>query len=167
MLFALIWVNVAPGRAAMSTATVQQTKRVGTYKLVLMIGPLEQMCTAAQAKQMPAKCAEVMVSGSMVMGGMGMSGPMPNHHLELHVYNRTTGKTIAGAMVSITVRTASGKLVMRVPIAVMYGLKEGKADLHYGNNVALKAGQYHVVAQVEMTTATFDVKLGGASMPGM
>ncbi|HWE62284.1 MAG TPA: hypothetical protein VHB98_11290 [Chloroflexota bacterium] len=155
-------------RAAMGNTTVQQTKLAGPYKLLLAIGPLEQMCTRTQVKQMMhVKCAELMVSGTMAMGGMGMKGSMPNHHLELHVYNRVSGKTIGNAMVALTITTPSGKLLAHVPVAVMYGLKAGKADLHYGNNVSLKPGHYHVVAQVEQTTATFDVMLGGTSMSGM
>jgi hypothetical protein len=87
--------------------------------------------------------------------------------LELHVHSAATGKTITHAMVSLTITTAAGKVIARVPIAQMYGVKEGTKDWHYGNNVALKPGHYHVAAGVEQTTATFEVMLGSTAMSGM
>jgi hypothetical protein len=159
--------GAGPARAAMGGATFQQTKRAGAYKLVLMIGPLEHMYTPAEVKKKHPTSGEVMVSGTMVMGGMGRAGAMPNHHLELHVYSAATGKTITHAVVSLTITTAAGKVIARVPIAQMYGVKEGTKDWHYGNNVLLKPGHYHVTAGVEMTTAAFDVMLGSTAMSGM
>jgi hypothetical protein len=152
------------GHAAAST-TVSETVMAGPYKLTLDIGPLEVMYTAAQIKKLHPKSGEIMISGTMVMG-MGM-GPMPNHHLELHVFSRQTGAVVTKAMVAITIYTAKGKLVEKVPIAVMRGIKSGASDTHFGNNVALKDGKYMVKAQVEHTTATFMVTVGAGSMGGM
>jgi hypothetical protein len=152
------------GIAAMgSTAgVVTKSATAGAYKLVLTIGPMEQMLTPSQAKEMHARSGEVMVGGSMEMGGMGAA--MPNHHLEVHVYSRSTGKTLSNAMVAISIATPAGKVLLHVPVAMMYGIKEGMADFHYGNNVALKPGHYHVLVQVDKTSAVFDVTLGQSQM---
>jgi len=103
------------------------------------------------------------------MGGMGASGPILNHHLELHIYNVASGKVVDNAKPTITVTSASGKLVSKVPIAVMIGVNAPASDLHYGNNVALKDGKYRVLVTVGMAKATFAVVVGtaAASMPGM
>jgi hypothetical protein len=152
--------------AAMNTgATVTQTKLAGPYKLVLDIGPLEQMWTPEQVKTKHPKHCEVMFTGTMVMGGMnGMGGPMPNHHLELHVFNRSSGRVVTKAMVSITITTPGGIILTHVPIATMQDVVQGPSDFHFGNNVALKNGQYHVLTQVQTTKATFAVTIGGSSM---
>lgn len=170
LAFLFVWGGTGSTRAAMGGATVRQTKLAGPYKLMLQIGPLEKMYTEAQVKKLHPMSGEVMVSGTMAMSGMGMNGmkgAAVNHHLELHVYNRTTGKTLTKVMVALTITTPAGKLIQKVPIVVMYGIKEGVNDWHYGNNVALKHGHYHVLAQVDQTKATFDLMLGGSSMSGM
>jgi hypothetical protein len=41
------------------------------------------------------------------------------------------------------------------------------ADFHFGNNVALMAGKYLVVTQVNQTTATFKVMVGASSSGGL
>jgi len=155
-----------PARAAMNTVTAKTN--AGPYALTLAIGASEHMYTMAEVKTKHLKSGEVMVSGTMVMGGSGgmagMGGPMPNHHLEVHVLQRATGKTVTKAMVSITVLSPAGKLVERVPIAVMYGIAQGPKDTHFGNNTTLKNGKYKVAVQVNQVKATFMVTLGAAPM---
>jgi len=154
-------------QAAMGTggSMVKESAVAGPYRLVLQIGPLEKMYTRAQLKQQHPMSGEVMLSGTMVMGGMGgMSGPTPNHHLELHIYNRTTGTVVTKAVVAITIRTASGKLLERLPIAEMRGVTSGVSDTHFGNNVALQSGTYRVDVQVESARASFKVTLGITKM---
>ena len=168
-LSSLVWSGGGAARAGMSTgsSTVTETMMAGPYRLTLKIGPLEQMYTMTQVKKTHPISGEIMVSGAMTMSGMGMNGAMPNHHLELHVYDGKSGKTMTKAMVTLTVRDAMGKLQEKVPIATMYGIKEGMSDFHFGNNVALKAGKYQVVAQVNKTTAAFKVTVGTSSSGGM
>jgi hypothetical protein len=59
------------------------------------------------------------------------------------------------------------KLLERVPMATMYGIKEGMADFHFGNNLALLAGRYQIVTKVNQTTATFKVTVGASPSGGM
>jgi hypothetical protein len=91
------------------------------------------------------------------MGGMGMSMGSGNHHLEVHVHSRATGKVLAVAPSSITLEDTSGMaMANKVDIVAMEGVGEGMADLHYGNNVALKTGDtYKVVATIKGEKATF------------
>lgn len=152
--------HVARAAMGMGGSTVKESALAGPYRLALQIGPLENMYTQAQAKQKHPMSGEVMLGGTMAMGGMG--GPMPNHHLELHVYNRATGTVVASAMVAITIRTAAGKLLERPPIAEMRGVTSGVSDTHFGNNVALKDGHYRVDVQVDSARASFMVTLGAA-----
>jgi hypothetical protein len=135
--------------------------------LTLSIGPLEKMYTMAQVKKSHPKSGEIMVSGVMAMSGMGMNGAMPNHHLEFHVYDGVSGRTVTQATVVINVRDAMGKLLEKVPIATMYGITAGMSDFHFGNNVALKNGTYQVMTQVNKTTAVFKVTVGTSSSGGM
>jgi hypothetical protein len=164
MATSLSLAGLAPAHAAMGTGgkTVTVTTVAGPYRLTLVVGPLEQMWTMAQMQAKHPKTGEVMISGSMAMGGM--NGPMPNHHLELHVYQKTTGKVVSNVMVSITIYSAKGMLVEKVPISVMQGIKEGPANRHYGNNVSLKDGSYSVQVQVGMAKATFKIVIGSSAM---
>jgi hypothetical protein len=168
-LVSLAGLGGGAARTGMSTgsSTVTETMMAGPYKLTLSIGPTEPMYIRAQVNKSHPKSGEVMVSGSMTMSGRGMHGAKLNHHLELHVYDGMSGTTVTKAMVTITIRDARGKLLERVPIATIYGIKEGMADFHFGNNVALMAGKYQVVTQVNKTTATFKVTIGAASSGGM
>jgi hypothetical protein len=158
--------DAGSARAAMKPVTAKAD--AGPYALTLTIGPMEPMYTPQQVKSKHIKTGEVMVSGTMVMGGSGgmagMSGPMPNHHLEVHVLQRATGKTVTKAVVGITIRTSAGKLLEHLPIAVMYGIAQGPRDTHFGNNVALKNGNYQIQVQVNQAKTIFMVMLGGASM---
>jgi hypothetical protein len=164
MAIAFAVAGPAPAHAAMGTGgkTVTVSQIAGPYRLTLDVGPLEQMWSMADFKNKHPTTGEVMLSGSMAMGGM--AGPMPNHHLELHVYLKTTGNVVSHAMVSIAIYAASGMLVEKVPISVMEGIKGGPRDLHYGNNVYLKDGSYSVHVQVGMTKATFRITVGSNAM---
>lgn len=107
---------------------------------------------------------EIMTGGSM--GGMSMSGgmAMDTRHLKVHVFSRATKQVIKTARCGITViNRATGKRT-KVPIATMYGIKEGPADWHYGNNVDAPAGVYDVLVAVNGEQATFHVTVPAAKM---
>lgn len=159
---------VAHGTAdmGMGMGTVKVSTMAGGYKLTLIIGPMEQMYTQAQYKKMHPKKGEIMLRGTMNMGGMGMGMGMhaPNRHLELHVMDLKTMRPVGDAMVSISYGpvVAMGQMAMKptkVSIAVMEGIGMGMSDIHYGNNVYMAHGQYHVWAHVNRVRAAFVVKL--------
>ena len=144
------------------TKRESQTRR---YRLDLQIGPTETMYTPAEAKAKHPTSGEIMLSGRMAGGmpdmGHTMAGIMPMsdvRHVELHVYDRATGKPVSDARVAITLTGADGKRCA-VPIARMYGIEEGIRDVHYGNNVALSAGAYTVDAAVNGEHVRFSLKV--------
>src|SRR5260370_14883930 len=104
-----------------------------------------------------------MLSGKMESGmsdmGHAMAGMMPMsdvRHVELHVYDRDTGKPVLDARVAITLTGADRKR-RAAPIARMYGVEEGLDDVHYGNNVGLPVGAYTVDVTVNGERAHFSL----------
>jgi hypothetical protein len=105
---------------------------------------------------------------------MPMHGP--RRHLEVHIWLRRTRAVVTDANPTIVLvdNTAHG-LPHRLPVAVMEGIGEGRADLHYGNNVAMShhhrytitvacAGQratLHLKARSRTTIYTVSAKGGG------
>src|SRR5579862_9271035 len=147
------------GAMGMGGQTVTATKIAGSYRITLKIGPMEQMYTQAQYKKMHPKHGEVMLSGVMAMGGMGM-GKM-NHHLEVHVLSRASGHVVDNAMVSISYAAKAGMSMAptKVPVSKMMGIGMGMSDVHYGNNVSMAAGTYTVMVKVNATATSFTVKI--------
>ena len=143
-----------------SAPTVTRSTTTSSYKLTLVIGPLEVMYTPAEVKTKHPKTGEVMVADSMSgMAGMG-SMSAGNRHLEIHVASRASGKPLATMPSSITLRDTSAMSGMamsaKVDIVAMEGVGQGMADLHYGNNVKLTAGHmYNVVVTVKGEKASF------------
>ena len=157
---------------------VSQTQTVGNYKLTLMVGPQEQMYTQAQVGQQHPTSGEVMVSGSMSMPESspmtGMATPLAStasgmamgtnvEHLELHVYDNSSGKTVTDANVTIEViDNTAQNMSTNVPIATMYGVQAGMDDFHYGNNVVMPPNRdYTVNVAINDQKATFTFHLGG------
>ena len=110
-----------------------------SYRFALHVGMPEKMYTPAQARKMHPQQGEVMVRGSMSMGGIMMGGSM--RHLEVQICSKSTNAVVTNANPTIVVvdATAHG-MPTNVPIAVMEGIGKGVADLHYGNNVTMPAG---------------------------
>jgi len=139
----------AQGAAMMPIMQKAQTK---SYSLLLQIGPEEKMYSEAEAAKTHPTSGEVMVSGTMMsMAGMAMDV----RHLEVHVVSRATGKVVTTAKVSITVTDKATRKSTVIPVAAMYGVKEGKSDWHYGNNVSMPPGTYTVRVVVNGERATF------------
>jgi hypothetical protein len=142
-------------------AVITRTASTSSYKLTLSVGPVEAMYTTAELKAKHPKSGEVMVGGSASMGGMSMGAA--NHHLEVHVLSRTTGKVVTNAApaIMLTDTTAMGGMAMaeKVNAMAMEGIGEGVADLHYGDNVKLAAAhRYKVVVTVKGEKATFSFR---------
>src|SRR4051812_44207503 len=148
--FALL---VSPAFAAVITrqATTPQ------YQLTLMVGPKEEMYTAAEAQAKHPPDGEVMLGS---MGGMsGMSMAEGNRHLEIAIVSRATHKRVAAKpSIRLTDTNGMGGMAMSdtVEAVGMYGVEEGMPDLHYGNNVKLTAGHtYKVLVTVKGEKASF------------
>ena len=144
-------------------AGITRLGSTGLYNLSLEVGPLQPMYTPAQVSTQHPKAGEVMFSGQMVMPpGManmesmaGMSAP-GWYHLEVHYYDKTSGYPVKGLDPVITVTNTSTGQAQTVPIVTMQGINEGARDFHYGNNIQLPSGQYHVTAAANGQTGAFE-----------
>jgi len=144
----------------MSSSVVSARAQTVHYRLMLQAGPQEKMYSKADAAKMHPTSGEIMASGTMAGGGMAM-GEMTSgtRHLEVHVYNKTTGKVVTGAKCIITVTNEATKKSTIMDVAEMYGVKEGPSDWHYGNNVDMPAGSYTVTVVVNGEKAVFHVTI--------
>jgi len=143
----------AQGAAAGATAghcSSGQVVKTRSYVFALSLGPVETMYTPAQAASKHPKSGEVMLSGAMTSGMAGMTmSTAGQHHLEVHICT-PSGAVVTGAHPNIVVSDPASKtMTMAVPVAVMEGVGEGVADLHYGNNVTLTAG-HHITVTVTL-----------------
>jgi hypothetical protein len=153
---------VPGGAAAMPAMPVTATAETAHYRLVLQIGPEEKMYSKAEAARTHPTSGEIMVSGTMAgMPGMaaGQGMAMDTRHLEVHVTTRATGKVVTTATCRITVTDDAAGKSQVVPIATMYGVKEGPSDWHYGNNVTMPPGRYTVTVVVNGERAAFHVTI--------
>ena len=145
-------------------AGITKVGSTSSYNLTLEVGPLQPMYTPAEVSAQHPKAGEVMFSGQMVMPpGMsnmasmaGMSAP-GWYHLEVHFYDKTSGYPVKGLDPVITVTNASTGQAQTVAIVTMQGITEGSRDFHYGNNIQLPKGQYHVTAAADGQTGAFDI----------
>jgi hypothetical protein len=116
------------------------------------------MYTPAQVKAKNTTSGEVRLAGKMVGGMAGMEMGGGAAHLEVHICT-PAGKVVTGAHPAITVNGAM------VPVTVMQGVDEGAADLHYGNNVNLEAGQkVTIVVTLAGQKAVFHTTVSRSSM---
>jgi hypothetical protein len=144
-------------------AGITKVGSTSSWNLSLEVGPLQPMYTPAQLAAQHPKAGEVMFTGQMVMPpGManmvsmaGMSAP-GWYHIEVHFYDKTTGFPVKGLDPVITVTNAGTGQARSLPIVTMQGINEGARDFHYGNNIELPHGQYHVTATANGQAGAFD-----------
>jgi hypothetical protein len=145
---------------AANMAPLTQEVRTAHYRLELMLGPAEKMFSPAEAAAQHPTTGEVMF-GDASMVGMPMAmmsmAPGEMRHLEVHVFSLDKGQIVTDAKVAIEVTGANPKRVEDVAVTKMYGVKEGPADTHYGNNVSLHPGNYTVEITVNGEKAEFAV----------
>jgi hypothetical protein len=159
---------------AQAKSSVHQKKVVGKYSITLIIGAAEVM------SMQKGKGGERMLGGKnatchMAMHTMdlarvntkGDKAPVQNcnRHVEVHVYDKKTGKALTHASVSISLKGKSmtgGAILIGVPIMTMVGQRASMNDFHYGNNIYAPTGKYTVQVKVNGTTATFAVSLLGS-----
>jgi hypothetical protein len=142
---------------AVAASYLHVTHLTASYQLTLSVGPKETMYTTAEVAAKHPTSGEVMLDGGMSMGGMSM-GP-GNRHLEVQVKSRKTGKLLTvEPAVTLTDTTAMSGMAMadKLHVMAMYGVQQGRSDLHYGNNVNLTARHtYKVVVTVKGEKASF------------
>jgi hypothetical protein len=139
-------------------ASPTQTKTTKSYVFELSVGMAERMWTPAEVRARHPKTGEVMLAGTMG-GAMSMGGSA--RHVEVQIVRRSTGRVVGTAHPTITLvdLNVENAMAMKVPFAMMRGVDEGAADVHYGNNVDLVAGhRYRVTVTLTGEQAVFQVK---------
>jgi hypothetical protein len=146
--------------AVASAATITRNAETKSYALTLVVGPVEKMYTTAQVKAMHPETGEVMVGDSM---GGAMSMGNGTRHVEVHIQSRASGKVMTNVTPTMMIRDktamAGMNMGVKVPVMAMQGIGQGVSDLHYGNNVPLKAGHTYVITvTVKKEPATFTIR---------
>jgi hypothetical protein len=171
--------------ARMGSATVSPCAAPGAlqattarYTMGLLVGPVETMYTQSQASAQHPTSGEVMLGGTMSnLPGMATGGSMPGGtgapaasgqvwHLEVHICSKDTGQVVQNANPVITVLdTTAGGMPRTIPVAVMEGVGQGLADLHYGNNVTMPAGHTFLVTVAPgADRAAYELTMGPQGM---
>ena len=135
----------------------EQTKKTKSYVFTLSVEKAEEMWTPAQVRAKHPSSGEVMLGGTMG-GAMSMGGSA--RHVEVKIVKRSTGKVVGTAhpTIGLVDQNVSNAMTVKVPFAVMRGVDEGSADLHYGNNVDLVGGhRYRVTVTLAGEQAVFQV----------
>ena len=158
-LFALPMIAIA--------ANVLQTQSTTSYNVTLVIGPSQTMLMPDAAKG--ATEGEVMAP----MPGMPLAdmpttdaGHPVNHHLEVHLVNKSDGNVVTDTAPTINIADAKGASRAVSPVVAMYGVTVGPSDWHFGGNVYLADGTYTVTVTIAGETATFaNVAIVGSLAP--
>lgn len=148
---------LATTAARAETAPVTASAETQHFREELTIGPMEQMYTQTEAARLKPKSGEIMLSGHMMPMSTNMPSGMMAMHLEVHVLAKSDGKPVQNGRVAITLIDLKVGKPVPLPVAVMYGIDEGMADTHYGNNVMLSPGRHRVLVSVNGERATFEV----------
>ncbi len=163
--FALAVLSAPCARAA----DIKMTNTTGAYRIELNVLNAEPFGAPMNMSGMSGMSGMGQGQG-MTMVPKGGAAPVPpdapshpNHHLVVHVFDAASGKVVADAAVTIsfTPEDASGKDIgpaMQVPVVVMEASGKGPASTHYGNNVTMPPGAYHVDVTVNGAATSFQIK---------
>jgi hypothetical protein len=141
---------------------IDQSKTAGPYRVELEVLPPEPFYSAKQVAAGEGK------TGMLILGGAEPVQPdapsHPDHHLVVHVFQKTTNKALTNAKVRLAVQPLDSKgqptgKAMKVPVVRMQmismagmggmggmGSMGAPQTTHYGNNVTLPPGDYRVEA---------------------
>lgn len=140
-----------------------RTQVTDHYRIALEIGPLTTMLMPDQASG--ATEGELMVGMPGIpmrtMDAMNKGQPV-NRHLEVHVHDKASGTVLSTPMPMIVLTDqTTGKSRYSATLALMYDIKTGPEDLHFGQNLYLPGGTYTVTVTLGGERATFkDLSLG-------
>jgi len=102
-------------------------------------------------------------TGEVVVNGQTPNSTSMNitdtYHLEVHVYNITTGAVETNQNVSIQIVNQTTNKTLNVPVITMYDMKIGPSDTNFGNNITLPPGSYTIIVNVAGETAKFNINV--------
>jgi hypothetical protein len=143
----------------MMPSAATMTQDAGAFRVVLAVLPAEPFLTKAQVAHG--------ASGMVAVGGASPVDPTapshPNHHLIIHVYDRTSGRVLRGGYVTMSFTRMNGSMSgapVIVPVVEMEAAGKGPQSTHYGNNVFMRAGSYRVAVSINGSAhAVFTVEV--------
>ena len=166
-IVAAVW--ALAGAVAANAADVMATKMAGAYRVELHLLPAEPFFSKDDVTN------KHVTDGMLIEGGAAPVAPEadthPNHHLVVHVFDKTTRQAVTDATVTMSFvpLEAKGKppgAPVEVPVVIMQAIGKGPASTHYGNNVTMPAGRCDVTVTVNGVKAVFAVTASDApTMP--
>ena len=155
LVFALSFVS--PQESGFAQSGADRAQHTTHYRITLDIGPVAMMLRPDQVAG--ATEGEVPLSmPGMPMPPMVMTdqGQSVNRHIEVAVYDKTTGARLRSATPRITLTDRkTGRSRDLQAITAMYDIKEGPGDLRFGENVHLANGTYRITVSVGGERAVF------------
>jgi hypothetical protein len=121
------------------------------YIAVANVLPGEQMYTDEENH------SEHPLVGELILHGTGAPVTAQSRHVEVHVYDRTTGLPVDGLDVTVEVMNLSTGEHLMIPTTAMQDLSIGARDRHYGNNVSIAGpADLRVIVTIDDERLTFD-----------
>lgn len=134
-----LWQGAATPAA--SEAGVEQTAETASYRIKLRSGPMVTMPT------------------SMTMSAMATAdqGQPVNRHLEVHIYDKGTGRELKEVVPTVTMTDQATGAPRRLPdvLACMIS-NHREIEPHFGDNLYLADGKYTVAVAVGDQIASFE-----------
>ncbi len=141
---------------------VKKTETAGSYRLELEVLPPEPFFSQSEVSSQQIKKGMVVVRGAAPVQPNAAS--KPDHHLIVHVFDKSTGKAVTDADVKMSYQRLgpAGEptgAATQVPVVEMQVIGKGPSTTHYGNNVDLPSGTYRVSVTANGATATFKIEV--------
>lgn len=124
------------------------------YLVVLNIVPPEEMYLPEQAAQHHPTGGEFILHGAMA--------PIvaQSRHAEAHVYSKETGKPVTDVVPEIEVADQTDGTTQKPEATLMQDVLIGARDIHFGNNVVIKAGhEFSVTVTIAHEEVSFSGRL--------
>ena len=129
--FIFVLTFASPQGSGMAQSGDELIQTTAHYRITLDIGPVPTM--PRPGVPMPAVA-------------MTDRGQPVNCHIEVAVYDKTTGAHLRDAMSRITItERKTGKSRALQAVAAMYDVKDEQGDYHFSDNVHLVDGTYRIV----------------------
>ena len=168
---AFLWASILLmlGTGIVRADAMMQSKTTAEYRVELHVLPAEPFFSKADV------AAKNVKEGMEIEGGAAPIAPdadsHPNHHLVVHIFDKTTAKVVADATVTMSFVALDAKgnptgAPSDVPVVIMQAVGKGPASTHYGNNVTIPPGRYSVNVTVNGQKVVFAVTASDApAMP--
>jgi hypothetical protein len=123
-----------------------------SYLLVVNVLPSERMYTHDEMKSMNPTVGEAILDGVGDPTGIGV------RHVEAHIYDRETGLPLSNVTPTIRIFNRTTGDDIEVPPTLMQDVIIGGPDIHYGNNVPVRADSD---ISVQVTVGDEEVSVDG------